>query len=184
MRFAALVQKHPGLLAGVIQLRDSVVSQLRDTTVHVAGHSTDLRLNLDSLYQGRSNAPVLLRRGSLTAEVSQLPGRPRRLLIRCQESAHTVQLQQRTIQHFQTQQKTLVLDNARSRRLLEQARSETGIARAELAAAKRENGKLVGLAYPRWYQITWFWVALVLVLLLLGSVALRFLTFTPLSFFR
>lgn len=90
----------------------------------------------------------------------------------------------RTVLHYLRTEKTLVLDNARSRRLLAQARSDAGIARAELAAAQRENGKLAGLAYPKWYQVVWFWLALVLALLLAVSIGLRFFTFTPLSFFR
>lgn len=90
----------------------------------------------------------------------------------------------RTVWHYQRQERTLVLDNARSRRLLAQARSEAGIARDELAAARRANAQLVALAYPHWYQIPWFWLALVLALLLLASVAVRFFTFTPLSFLK
>ncbi len=133
-RLAVLLAQHPGLLPASVQRPDSVVVQVHDSTVTVAGRTFCL--------------PV------------------------------------RTVWHYRRQERTLVLDNARSRRLLAQARSEAGIARDELAAVRRANAQLVGLAYPRWFQITWFWVALVLALLLLASVAIRFFTFTPWSLLR
>jgi hypothetical protein len=90
----------------------------------------------------------------------------------------------RTVFHYQRSERTLVLDNARSRRLLAQARSDAGIGRAELAAAQRENARLAALTNPKWYQVVWFWVALLLAVLLVVSIGLRFYTFTPMSFFR
>lgn len=84
--------------------------------------------------------------------------------------------------HYRLQQNTLVLDNARSRRLLAEAEGKIKILAAQLKASEQEQARLRGLAYPHWYSTTWFWIALLLAFLLVGSVVLRFARFSVLPF--
>ena len=88
-----------------------------------------------------------------------------------------VQLQQ--ITRYRNRTSTLVLDNARARRLLASARADAQVLRKQLQASEQERGHLQALAYPHWYSQPWFWIALLLFVLLVVSVALRF---TKLSF--
>jgi hypothetical protein len=99
--------------------------------------------------------------------------------VRVNGQLYRVPVKVREITRYRSQISTLVLDNARARRLLADARAATGLLRTQLQASEQERARLQALAYPHWYSQPWFWIALLLLVLLIGSVALRF---TKLSF--
>ncbi|MDO7886836.1 hypothetical protein [Hymenobacter cheonanensis] len=102
--------------------------------------------------------------------------------VRVNGQLYRVPVKVRQITRYRSRISTLVLDNARARRLLADARADAGVLRKQLQASEQERGRLQGLAYPHWYGQVWFWIALLLLVLLVGSVALRFTKFSFLPF--
>lgn len=99
--------------------------------------------------------------------------------VRVNGQLYRVPVKVREVTRYRSRIHTLVLDNARARRLLAEARIDASLLRKQLQASEREQGRLQSLAYPHWYSQPWFWIAALLLLLLAASVAMRF---TKLSF--
>lgn len=106
------------------------------------------------------------------------------VVVRVNGQTYRVPVKLREITRYRSRLTTLVLDNARARRLLAEARIDASLLRKQLQASEQERGRLQGLAYPHWYSQPWFWIALVLLVLLVVSVALRFTKFSFLPFAR
>ena len=98
--------------------------------------------------------------------------------VRVNGQLYRVPVKVREVTRYRNRVSTLVLDNARTRRLLADARAEADLLRKQLRAAEQERAHLQALARPHWYGQPWFWVALLLLVLLVVSVALRFTKFS------
>jgi len=98
--------------------------------------------------------------------------------VRVNGQLYRVPVKVREITHYRSQISTLVLDNARTRRLLATARAAAEGLRTQLQASEQERARLQGLAYPHWYGQPWFWIASLLFVLLVASVVLRFTKFS------
>ena len=83
----------------------------------------------------------------------------------------------RVVTQFRYRNTTMVLDGQRARNELKAEQGRNKFLREQLRAAKQEQARLATLAHPRFYQLTWFWVALLLAVLLVGSFLIRVASF-------
>jgi len=84
----------------------------------------------------------------------------------------------REVTRYRSRISTLVLDNARARRLLAEARIDAKLTHDQFQASQREVARLTAMAFPHWYSSPWFWVSVLLFVLLAVSVGLRFAKFS------
>ena len=117
-------------------------------------------------------APSLVRDSTVTQQRDTV------LSVQANGATRRVRVLLREVTHYRTTHATLVLDNARSRRLLADSQNHLKMQADQLKAAKLEVARLSSLTYPKWYRSTWFWISLLLLVLLICSIGLRFTKFS------